>query len=777
MADQKSNAGPGGQCEPSTMPTPPTTQPPTPGLLELRELNINKGQITLMEEKFIQRTISDQVYILNRRIHSPQILNAARNVAGLLFYHSYKKDKAIKFWQETVECDPQNLNALQDLATAYRKLRNNRKAIEYECKIKEFQDNASDKDKQLMMARCQLEQAYAQFWDFHTESWSGVEKRKKQVESYEAGLDFAGKLYDEERHQLEKRDWLLYTAQAHERLSHAFFRMGDHTNYLKAIGTTIEILHDVREKCEQSDRFLAEVWYVMGNTFARNEGSLQSEVTLPRIVAKTYDKEWKDSSLCYVKALKLDPHNVWILGRLGIHWFKKKNNTTKALKFLTESIEAADKHGEDNHMKNSCWNALCHRAKINMKEAKFILKRQSKESYELLQQATQDSSRAVEYNFSPMTLAVDGEAHHLLARHPYTSRKYAEDLRNIALQRFYEASVCQDGQSISNTHLKWADCLMDEQDLPSAIASYKVAFETAHDTSGSFKITLASKLLPAMLQNFTNEKKPDYLLKELVFCFTHIHRHCKPTLFEFDRLLWKNASAVLDVMECLVCKTPLPSDEMYLYEKMIQPALKDFSKMLEEPKFTNRLQQLNCTDFESRLKNLIEGNERNINNCPTSRPKSPGAASLRDHQEPPDQPLAEGVKYDFCVIYDTGDDTVEGWVEFFLLSGLECPFYGLKGYFYKRDLHLGTTRLQEWTSALTQSAYILIILTHKMNTMSTLLREISQTIEGKDIIVIQREATEVPIPLRICRKFDFTVQSDIPELARYLMPRKMTLFM
>ncbi|XP_071478464.1 uncharacterized protein [Diadema antillarum] len=763
------------------MPTTPARQPPTPGLLELRELNINKGQITLVEEKFIQRTISDQVYILNRSIHSPQILNAARNVAGLMFYHSYKKDKAIKFWQETVDCDPQNLNALQDLATAYRKLRNNREAIEYERKIKELLEDASDDDRQLMMARCQLEQAYAQFWDIHTESWSGVDKRKKQVESYEAGLDFAGKLYDEERHHLEKRDWLLYTAQAHERLSHAFFRMGDHTNHLKAIGAAIEILHAVRQKCERNDVFLAEVWYVMGNTLAKNEGSLQSDdVTLPKIVAKKYGKEWNDPSLCYVNALKLDCDNVWILGRLGVHWFKKEQYD-EAVIFLTKSIEAADKHGEDNHMKKSCWNALCHRAKINIKKAK-AQRPPTGESYYLLWQAMQDSSRAAEYNFSPMTLAVDGEAHHLLARHPHTSHKDAEELRNTALQRFYEASVCQDGQSISNTHLKWAECLMDKQDLTAATDSYKVAFETAHDTSGSFKAYIASQLLRAMLQNFTNEKDPEYrylLLKELVFCFTHIYRHCQPTRFEFERLLWKNASAVLDVMEYLVCKTPLPSDEMYLYKKMIQPALKEFSKMLKKPEFKEKLQQLNVfTDFKSRLENLIQGNERNINNCPMSGPKSPEVVSPKDHHQPPDHPLAEGVKYDFCVIYDTGNFTVEGWVEFFLLSGLECPFYGLKGCFEKRDFKMGALKLNgAWTPALTQSAYILIVLTHNMNRISTLLSEMSQEIEGKEIIVIQREATAVPVPLRICRKFDFTVQPDIPDLARYLMPRKMSLFM
>ncbi|XP_072180353.1 uncharacterized protein [Diadema setosum] len=778
MEDHGADPGPGGQ-ESYTMPTTPDRQPPTPGLLKLRELNIKNGQITILDEKRIQSTLSVMFNILTRRVNSPPILNAARNVAGLMFYHSYKKDKAIKFWQETVEYDPQNLNALQDLATAYRKLPNDREAIEYECKIKELQENASDKGKQLMMARCQLEQALTQFWVIHTECGTDVylEGRKKQVESYEAGLHLARKCYEEAQHQREKRDWLLCTAHAYERLSNAFFRMGDHTNHLKAIGTTTEILDMVVQKCEQDDVFQADVWYVMGNTFATKvHHLLQSEVTLPKIVAEKYNREWNDPSSCYRRALQFDPSNVWILGRLGICLFKAGNNK-EAITFLNKSIEAAHKQGQDDHMKRSCWNALVQRAELRINETRRIQKGKDKrsleETYQLIQQAMQDASMSMEYNFSPVNLAVLAEAQFLLSRHPHTSRKDAKELRDTALQNFYESSVCQQGNTRANTYLNWADCLMDKWDLTAAIETYKIAFETDTRHSKTYK---ASQLLRAMFQNFKSGKKSGYLFKELTFWFTHIYRHCQPKGFEFDKLLWSYASEVLDVMECLVCQTPLPSNEMGLYEEMIQPALEDFSNMLNNRKFKYSLQKQNCTDFESRLKNLIQENKWNINNCPKV-PKSKVVASPRDHQEPPKHPLTEGVEYDFCVIYDIGNYTVEGWVEFSLLSGLECPSYGLKGCFDKRDIRLGQLGLKEaWTPALTQSAYILIVLTHKMNRVSTVLSEMSQEIEGKEIIVIQLEATDVPIPLHIYHKFDFTVKPDIPVLARYLMSQSRSSF-
>ncbi|XP_071478451.1 uncharacterized protein [Diadema antillarum] len=762
MEDQEANPGPVGP-----EPTTPTKQLPVPGLLKLRELAINKGQITLVEEKQLQRTISDMFYILNKKVHSLQFLNAVRNVTGLMYYRSFKIGKAMQLWLQTVECDPQNLNALQDLATAYRKLHNNKEAIEYERKIKELQENASDEDRRLMMARCQLEQAYAQFRDLPTESGMGVEGRKKQVESYEEGLHLAGKLYDEERHQREGRSWLLYTAKAHERLADEFLRIGQHTKQLKAIEKAIEILDDVLQKCEQNDVFRAEVYYFMGNTFDRNEGSIQYEVTLPKILAEKYKREWNDPSLSYENALKLDPDNIWILSQRGIFWSKKKSND-KALKYLNDAIAAADKPGEDNHIKRSCWNALYHKAKINMKEAQCTPP--PKDSYKLLQSARQDSSRAVEYNFSPAFLTLNGEVLHLLAKHPDTSEKDAKALRNTALQRFYEASACNISQSMSYTHLKWADFLMDdEQDLPSATETYKVAFETARDKKGGYKVHIASQLLCAMLQNFANEKNPGYLLKELAFWFTYIYHHCQPACFYFKMLLWDNASEVLDVMECLVCQTPLPRDEMCLYEEMIQPALKDFSNMLNNRKFKYSLQKQNCTKFESRLKNLIQENKQNINNCPVV-PKSPMAASPRDHHPPPEHPLAEGVEYDFYIIYDTGDYTVEGWVEFSLLSGLECPFYGLKGCFDKRDFRRGTGRLQEWTSALTQSAYILIVLTPNMSLECMHLIKMSQGFERKDIIVIQRQVAKVPSLLHRYRKFDFSVWPNIPKLAQHIMP-------
>ena len=151
-----------------------------------------------------------------------------------MLYHSYKKSEAIKVWEETLASDKTNLNALQDITLAYQRLRYNLKAQEYEEQLRNTIQDASPDEKWMMFARCQAEQGYALSQDLHTQSWKGINLPQEQVNCYENALKMA-KMAKGLIDQKEKRDWLLYTGKAYEKLCHAAFRASKQDLYMDSI--------------------------------------------------------------------------------------------------------------------------------------------------------------------------------------------------------------------------------------------------------------------------------------------------------------------------------------------------------------------------------------------------------------------------------------------------------------------------------------------------------------------------------------------------------------
>ena len=696
-----------------------------------------------------------------------------------MYYHSYKKSLAIKMWKKTLAEDPNNINALQDLATAYGKLRNSKEANHHEKLLQKALEEATPDERKLMHARSQVEQAYALFWDLHTESWSGIGLRKKQVQTYEAALRIAGDLMDRMDLQKEKRDWLLYTGQAHERLCHAYFRAGEQTLYLESMGKAIQYLDDCLQLSSEEDAYKAEIWYIMGNALAHSSSFQVQDESIKTIINK-YAAFWKDPCKCYHRALEYDSSNIWVLGRIGIN-LSKQNKLDDSLKWLDRAIKTANNLPGDNPLRKSCWNALHHRAKVYIKKAKYEVRNNPYLARGHLIKAKKDSALAVAYNFNPSVLAVAGEVHTLLANNPLTDEAEKEHLRDTALEKFYEASIFQDGLSICDTHLKWARCLKDKGDMPSAIESYKIAFDTASDTSGNFLVSLASELLCAMLQNYADLKHPVALIKEVAFWFIYIDRLCSQRPFSFAKLPWLYAREVLDILEYIVKHAPdLTSKVQDVSSVMLKKILdKDMAQWMSNKKFKSVLRGPKYDMFKEKLDEITNLNTCNINNPPQRPPTLPSEPEPSDDNVGFRQPLHDGVAYDFCVIYDTKNPDIEGWVENSLLTGLEIDFFGLKGYYPKRS-KLGTLYFTQWGRVIKDSAKTLVVLSHGFDADEDLPTEMAQHLEQKEMIVIQREHVEVPTKLRGYLKLDFTVQPNIPELARHLLPVKsqqLSLFM
>eukprot|EP00057_Strongylocentrotus_purpuratus_P017439 XP_011671913.1 PREDICTED: uncharacterized protein LOC105441949 [Strongylocentrotus purpuratus] len=709
--------------------------PPNPGLLTFRKLAINKGQITRVEEKKMESNIQTQDKILCSKIYSEQFCNAARNVKGVMLYHSYKKSEAIKIWQEILASDKTNLNALQDITLAYQKLRYNLKAQEYEAQLINTKEDASPDEKRMMIARCHAEQGYALSQDLHTQSWKGINLRQEQVNCYKNALEMAKGLIG----QKEKRDWLLYTGKAYETLCHASFRAGRQDLYMDSIGKAIENLHEALQMSDKNALYQAEIWLMIGNTFAQDKR--WEAFVPPQVVEQCYKENWENPMICYEKALKLDPNNLWLMGRMGIY-LKKQGNLNGALKWLKKCIDATDQLPPEDPQKNSSWNALCCRARIYISKAKQNgFQSKHADAHSFLKKAQLDADRALELRQSPTTLALAGQVNHMLARNPLTPLKEVDHLRKIALDRFYEGSVSQDGSTSSDVHLKWAECLQDGGDLQSAIESFKIAFDTK-GTEADYHAKLASKLLNAMLRNYKDLGRPKHLFGEVAFWFIYTHKSCNGPHKYIKMLDGVYAPEILDILEY---SSQHVSDESTTVREMI----KTFKEVMNERYIRDK-------NLKMRLSNLGEKRNPSLSQRQELEP-----TAIQEDDVPNDRPLTLGVDFDFYILHEGNNPGIRDWIKYSLLKGLECKFFALKGYYHQRDSRLGALEHESKAKAMENSAKILIVLSHGFDGIKNVTTEIAQCLQAKNtekVIVLQREPVEVPTKLRCYKKFDFTVQ-------------------
>ncbi|XP_071501686.1 tetratricopeptide repeat protein 22-like [Diadema antillarum] len=727
-----------------------------PGLLECRSLTVNKELLTSMDQREIEKRIKDQENYLTLELYSEGFQNVIRNFQALLHYRASQPLKAIELWEETLTHDPDDLNALQDLAKAYNTLRFSSKALSYHGKVRSL---LKGKGGSKQYARCKVGQAYAQFCDIYATSWTGVEHTKKLVESFKSSLELVDKTTLDDK---ESRDWLLHTAKAQENLCRAYARTADHVKYMKSVEMTEQLIDKALAMCGQSDKkFKAQIWTIMGNTFSRRQSKLPS---LPNLVQIKYSEEWKDPELCYKRALDFDPKNPWILGKQGAHLFRQKRND-EALSCFNESLESSQNE-------SSFYN---YRAKIFIEKAK--IESSASKQKDLLQKAEKDALQALEHNFCPRQLLVAAEVHHMLSKND-VAKAEGKDTENLlkALQRFSQASSFEESKETTEVYLKWARCLKDCGDNHAAIESYKVAFEMEKERSSVTKyLTMIAKELLILMKDNLDLKGANH--KSLLHChemgFWLLYTSPAFQAKEFDtkRYLEKYELLVVQCLDKMASLTTRGNLESPLLHK----------KYMEE--FWTRSHQLQ-PQTKTLRKEIIEfkqTTEKHWQDISRSKGSEPDEESSRDtdstqaYHDPPDHCLTQeqNMEYDFYITNDEDNYEVDNWVQHSLLTNLENPVFGLKGYYHPRDSKLGQLDIKARTEAIPKCAHHILVISNSFDAKTELLKEVAQSLKGKDIVVLMREpGREVPPQLKVCHKVDMTVYAYFPALARLLMPAR-----
>ena len=712
---------------------------PVPGLLGL-PLAINNPHLTKNEHGEAEGRIERKLPLLDRDYAERPIRHAVRNFIAMLYYCTDKKHKAIEFWEMVVREDPKNLNAMKDLSTAYSRLRDKNKSAEWRSRLATLKQKISGDEETMVNARCLAEQAYAFCWDIQTNVTKSVETMKKNVERYKLALQHAGNLISKE----EKEDWYLGIGQAYERLAHVHFRSPTkrknlkYTEYLQCIDKAGIYLHFC---LTSSDNKLhtTEAWVVMGNALTRPK-TFKPEF-IPDFLQENYREEWHDPTLCYVKALSLDPDNAWILGRCGHQYFLTQRYQD-AITVLDKSI------GIDESVSN--WFAYEVRSKVynalSRKESNPDIKRQ------YLLKAEKDAEFSESHTVRTWSQQTQGEIAHSLSRCSVSSEEESHYTRK-ALDMFSRSFEIQTSSTVCDVHLKHGRFLLD-QDRWSAIQSFKMAYSTSTSTDFS-KMIAKLHLLPSMLYEYKSQGHPENLRADLAFW-----------------ILDANASSELDLFAVLAKFVPKRENQTAIVEVM-------------EYMVDNRLNQdadrMITNGFETLLK--VRYMKSNFNKLRALQRKHRANMAAQPHITAPSQRVNHTFKspatarnpscrYDFYII---SAENSKCWVIYSLLPAMGCDFFSLKGYFSSENTPLGVSPLQSQEEPIKESAYILIILTKAFleSTECEHLFEMACIVkESAQMALLVHDEVQIPVKMGGLKPFYFhcsVSEYQWFELAKFLL--------
>ena len=726
---------------------------PTPGLLTLRTLAFNKGFLTHRETREAQRIMGDQQMLLDREFQGRQFRHAVRNVVGLIFYRIDETSEAIVHFKQTVEEDQSNLNALQDLVTCYQKIKNKQQAKKYRDLFKEAKEQCEDRTKEERYARCQAEQAYALFCDLRKKFWVCSDIRDKKVKAFEDALC----LGKDEISRAERRDWYLYKGAALEKLAHAQFREMKTDKYCLSLKQTFIVLNECLIP-PTDPMHEAQVWCTLGNAFTQ---SFKHQTLVNLLIEKLpgadnkMKERLKKPHLCYEKAIECDSDNeIWIRARLGYHLLKNEESRDKSLEELNLSISLAEKLTPGNPMKKACRLAYPTRAQAYIWQAQK--EKDKNECKTNLTNALEDAKKAVDINNHPQALATKGEVYFELAKQE-DDGKEIQKLLDDALITFTKALECADGQSIPNTHLKLARCLNYMQDYQSAIASYKVAFSIYKPCPESFdhnKRMVGCELLLNMFSLYVSQNKPENLCRDIAYwleCIFQALKHDEGMMGHLVFRIWhdKYSQELTSVLEFVLHTCRTCRDEM----------VGGYLKYLKEHYLPGETWK-KVTALIRRLKGMTKNEQQQ------------DTYDSKDcYLEPPGEAKNEEFKYDFYIINDDEPESnVKQWVEHLLLPGLECPLYGLKGYYHNRE-RLGLLTKTTQGDAMECSAHVILVLSDGFQGSAECQTLANMACTCKEeLVILYKDQVQIPqfLTLHNYKYIDFSAQPNIHELAGYL---------
>ena len=478
-----------------------------PGFVKLR-LQVNVEDFDYND--VAQYQFPTYLHELEENMHRPE-RNAIRNFLGYLAACLGWHEESKAYFNDVLNEDRDNLNALANLKWVYKELIGcKRRAKELAKRIEELQlalNGSGDRGK-VMKARCLAEKGYA---ICHDVSHEYEEEFRKACEMYDRAIEMAGHLVSHE----EKLDWYLGRVRAKQIL------FTKQTRWRKAKDAAFEtqLISDIQEVLRQGDNIMkAEAWIKLALVFRQLHRNsefvangtnylqcLEEDQQLLRMYLTP-----RAPTACYDKALEYNPQNPHkILAKkastLKVNFYETPQDFQTAFELLDESIEAD--------------GSICNRVAYSVRAETYMdLYRSFRkdrtgdrevtnlyklrkdrtgrdDNWMLLIKAKDDYEESLRLHTEPIDCRQLGDIWR------YLSQEHNEEISRIvgknktlcletALEFYTIATeIVPDGSENPHTHCKRGDCLLELENPLEAAESYKRAIQCYKYFNNNMKLT------------------------------------------------------------------------------------------------------------------------------------------------------------------------------------------------------------------------------------------------------------------------------------------------
>ena len=285
-----------------------------------------------------------QLQQLDEKIHRME-RNAIRNFLGYLAACIGWYVASIAFFNDVLNDDRNNLNALANLKWVYEELDCKHQAKEVAQRIEYLQlvlNENGDRGK-VMKARCLAEKGYAVC---HYVSNENEEEFIQACKMYDRAIEMAGHLVSNG----EKVDWYLGRVRAKQVL------LSKQTHWGKPredVEFEAQLISDIQEVLRHGDNIMkAEAWVKLASVFRllhRNSKLVGNGAGYPECLRQKHEliqmyHTPRAPVVCYNKALEYRPHNPQILAKkakaLKVIFYETREDYQTAFDLLDESIRA-----------------------------------------------------------------------------------------------------------------------------------------------------------------------------------------------------------------------------------------------------------------------------------------------------------------------------------------------------------------------------------------------------------------------------------------------------
>ena len=459
------------------------------------------------------------------------ITAAIRNFIGVLQFYLGETQKALGCFQQVLDADPDNINAIQNSMFMYSKMMKDSDMNHLGNRLRDLLLDSSDSKVKEIKARFHAEQGYVMSFEFTFDRSSDVIdfKRFQIATSYfekALGVDSSDIFSVEESCQ-----WHFFAARTYHRFYDRYLVVPKQLSIIERdniLVRAMDLFHYVLTNSE-SDAYKSKAWCLLGTVMFKMPKDRKGEPTHTHLVERCieecgFDSEYRDPSLCFEKALKLSPQDAKLVCRYARMFMGRYFcDLPRAIELLNKSIEM------DSSKVN--WLAFTSRGQAYRRlykedERKYRSSTRNPvagksaifPNRDLLKSALKDFESSVELKPQFRGWVELGSVYHMLGRPSYNQPMHME-MMDKALCHFSQAVESLEGRKYSYLHLNRGQCLKDYGEIRGAIESYKTAMECEETPSGDQFIEAFRELMLLLLQKCRDEKLPQDLVSEVAFWF------------------------------------------------------------------------------------------------------------------------------------------------------------------------------------------------------------------------------------------------------------------